>query len=164
VIVLELGVGHASQASDYWPGLSARIIGVDVRNRGFTDVAADCEDPLPFKDNSIGGIWSSHMFEHLSQRGAVKLLKECYRVMTSGAELRLYLPNFGFYAKKYIEDGLTKEVRDNIMGQQDYPSDYHLSIWDEWTLKQAMKERGFLIFFSGTGRAPGELRVFGAKP
>ncbi len=40
----------------------------------------DTRKGLPFEDNSIGVIYSSHFFEHLTYFEARDLIKECYRV------------------------------------------------------------------------------------
>ncbi len=56
---------------------------------------------LPFKDNYIDMIYSSHFFEHLYHQEAVVTFQECYRVMKSGARLSLVVPDAGRLIKAY---------------------------------------------------------------
>ena len=50
----------------------------------------------PFPDKSIDYIFSEHMFEHLKLTEAVKMLKECRRVLKKNGVLRITLPCFEF--------------------------------------------------------------------
>ncbi len=51
------------------------------------------ENPkLPFKDNSVNLIYSSHCLEHLSEESYVELLNECYRILKPKGMMRLNQP------------------------------------------------------------------------
>lgn len=164
MIVLELGVGHHQQTSEWWEHLSARVVGVDLRSIGQTDVVADMEQPLPFRSQSVDGVWSSHMFEHLSQPGAQQLLRECFRVIRPGGELRMYMPNFTYWAEQYFDHGIDKSLRENILGEQGYPTDFHRSLWDEKTLKDALYDADFIPMYVGRGRTNDELYCLAVRP
>lgn len=62
----------------------------------------------PFPDKSIDYIFSEHMFEHLKLTEAVKMLKECRRVLKKNGVLRITLPCFEF-----LQDHSTN-IRKNI--------------------------------------------------
>jgi SAM-dependent methyltransferase len=47
--------------------------------------------PWPWEDNSIDGIFASHIMEHFSDQE--KFLNECHRILKSGGILRLNLPH-----------------------------------------------------------------------
>ena len=49
--------------------------------------------PLPFKDNTIKGVYSSHCLEHLTADEVVKILQEAHRVIKPGGIIRITLPN-----------------------------------------------------------------------
>ena len=55
----------------------------------------------PFPDKSIDYIFSEHMFEHLKLTEAVKMLKECRRVLKKNGVLRITLPCFEFLQDLY---------------------------------------------------------------
>ena len=50
-------------------------------------------EPLPFDDNSIEVIYSSHTIEHVSDEAIQNLLKESYRVLKKGGGIRLTTPD-----------------------------------------------------------------------
>lgn len=48
---------------------------------------------IPFKDNSIPNIYSSHFFEHLFLKDCKNLLKECLRVLKPNGIIRIVVPS-----------------------------------------------------------------------
>lgn len=57
---------------------------------------------IPYKADSIGGIYSEHALEHLSFGEAEEALTEWYRVLEPGAELILKMPDFEDCCKHYL--------------------------------------------------------------
>lgn len=57
---------------------------------------------LPFPERSATAIYSSHTLEHLYLDDAVRLLRECLRVLESGAYLRLALPDAEEFAARLL--------------------------------------------------------------
>ena len=57
---------------------------------------------LPFADQSVGVVYSSHMLEHLPRADAVRFLVECRRVLRADGLLRLALPDLRGMAKRYL--------------------------------------------------------------
>lgn len=53
----------------------------------------DLAKGMPFGDNTIDGILSSHMIEHLDCQEVLKFLSECHRVLKSGGVLRISVPD-----------------------------------------------------------------------
>lgn len=64
---------------------------------------ADATKSLPLKNSSVDCIYTSHMFEHLSQEGARKFLAEARRVLESGGVLRISVPDLGIAIKEYLD-------------------------------------------------------------
>ena len=59
------------------------FIGIDMRDCG-QDIVWDVRDGLPFPDNSIDMIWSSHVMEHFTNQESMALFREIYRVLKIG--------------------------------------------------------------------------------
>ncbi len=53
----------------------------------------DVRKGLPFPDNSLSAIYSSHFLEHLYMREADALLEECFRVLRPGGVIRMVVPD-----------------------------------------------------------------------
>jgi SAM-dependent methyltransferase len=71
-----------------------KIAGSDAARRGLTNVRFDCvsaEGELPYKSNSFDKIIFLGVLEHLSKRESI--LREIKRVMKTGGELLLGVPN-----------------------------------------------------------------------
>jgi len=64
---------------------------------------ADATRALPFKTSSVDCIYTSHMFEHLSQDGAKKFLKDARRVLKSGGIIRIALPDLKVAVDDYLQ-------------------------------------------------------------
>jgi SAM-dependent methyltransferase len=63
----------------------------------------DIRKGLPYKDNSLLYVYSSHCFEHLYLDQAMRLLQECFRVLKAGGILRLAVPDLESSCRQYIE-------------------------------------------------------------
>lgn len=63
----------------------------------------DVNKGLPFPHNSIEGIYSSHLLEHLSQSKATFFVQECYRVLKVGGRIRLVVPDLRSYIEEYVQ-------------------------------------------------------------
>jgi SAM-dependent methyltransferase len=82
-IFLDLGCGKIKKSG---------YIGVDKFSIPEVDYVVDFEkENLPFKDDSVVNVYSSHCLEHLSDPH--KLLSELIRVCTNNASFELWLPH-----------------------------------------------------------------------
>ncbi len=93
-IRLELGAGGRRKAGwtsmDWNPG---------------NDLRADITKPLPFPENSVERIYSSHTFEHFSYpHPMLDVLRECLRVLVPGGRLDICVPDASIYLKGYASD------------------------------------------------------------
>ena len=57
---------------------------------------------LPFQDNSLDGIYASHILEHLYLDEAKQLLQECFRVLRPNGVLRVVVPDLRAIALEYL--------------------------------------------------------------
>jgi predicted SAM-dependent methyltransferase/glycosyltransferase involved in cell wall biosynthesis len=60
-------------------------------------------DEIPYKDGTIGGIYSEHSLEHVGWPRADKALREWFRALQPGGELILKMPDFEDCCRKYLE-------------------------------------------------------------
>jgi len=58
---------------------------------------------LPFKDHSVDFIYAGELWEHLPHEDALKLAKECHRVLAPGGVLRICVPDGPTFWAKYLE-------------------------------------------------------------
>lgn len=65
------------------------------------DRHCDLTHPLPFKDASVDYVFTEHFIEHITRLQAVILLKECRRVMKSGAVIRISTPDLKWLVNQY---------------------------------------------------------------
>lgn len=68
----------------------------------------DAKNKLPFEENSVDYIVSSHLFEHLDYKDGLAFLLECHRVMKSGAVARFIVPDAEMLIKQYQNKELSK--------------------------------------------------------
>jgi predicted SAM-dependent methyltransferase len=63
----------------------------------------DLRRPLPLRDESVSFVYSSHVWEHLTNPHGLQLFKESYRVLGPGGVFRIALPNQELMCKFYLE-------------------------------------------------------------
>lgn len=107
---------------------------------------------LPFRDESVPHVFSSHFLEHLEREEARKLLKDCYRVMKKGGIIRIVVPSLDEAAdslrlayenyKLGNTESIQKFVTDRNPGFLDRFSG-HKWMYNFTELKNMMEEAGF---------------------
>jgi SAM-dependent methyltransferase len=122
----------------------------------------DIVDGLPVADNSCGGVYASHVLEHLTLDEFHKALENTRKILQDGGIFRLVVPDLESAARRYLkqlestnasacasfleETSLgTKERRRNLSGllYAWLGSSTHLWMWDELSLAQALEQHGF---------------------
>jgi len=79
---LDLGCGNSKKEG---------TIGIDIEKADGVDYVLDIQNqPLPFPDQSVEYIYSSHFLEHIDNPGQV--FQEVSRVAKNGAELEIWTP------------------------------------------------------------------------
>jgi predicted SAM-dependent methyltransferase len=146
----------------------AGMINVDGNIMRKKDLWLDVTLGLPFPDNSIEGIYASHMIEHLSLKRVRKLFAEFYRVLKPGARVRLVVPSLEYAIEAYL--------RRNGNGLPDWPeklnspggrfnnlmlcANQHLILFDFSLLQELLAASGFT---SALREAPLSSSYFGAE-
>jgi predicted SAM-dependent methyltransferase len=146
VVYLEIGAGD-KQGDNGWITLDM------TRN---CDIYWDLREGVPFPNESISKIYSSHLFEHLSFRDAQSLLQECLRVLLPGGLFSICVPNTRIYAEAYLnKKNLDEEqfFQHKVAYHNVSPIDYlnyvaymdgeHKYMYDEDNLVSILEKNGF---------------------
>lgn len=70
--------------------------------------------PLPFDDEEIDVIYSSHVLEHLSRSAGQLLIRNCYKKLKPGGVLRIVVPDLENVCREYLNilDNITENKND----------------------------------------------------
>jgi len=63
----------------------------------------DAGEQFPFENESIDFIYSEHIFEHLTIKQQINMMKEAYRVLKNGGVMRLATPKLDFLFELYSQ-------------------------------------------------------------
>ena len=69
------------------------------------DLILDVTQPLPFPDNTVQNIYSSHLLEHFTYKELMGVLAECKRILVSGGSFSAAVPNARLYLESYSNPG-----------------------------------------------------------
>ena len=94
-LLLEIGAGDKKGAGGW--------ITLDMTEH--CDIFWDLRNGLPFPDDSISKIYSSHFLEHLSFRESQQLLGECRRTLIPGGVFSICVPDAKLYLEAYFNLG-----------------------------------------------------------
>lgn len=83
-IKLDIGCGKVKKEG---------VIGIDAIDFG-QDMVHDVRNGIPFADNSVDSIESSHFVEHLTGQERVAFFNECYRVLKVGGLCAVVTPSW----------------------------------------------------------------------
>ena len=89
--------------------IHSEFVNMDHRWHPGIDVCWDITRGIPFSSKVMQGIFTEHCLEHFSLPQAVKLLRECHRILAPGGILRIVVPDGELYLKTY-----NQQVEGNI--------------------------------------------------
>ena len=92
-IYLEIGAGD-KKGGNGW-------VTLDLSMK--SDICWDLREGIPFPDESIHKIYSSHLFEHLYFDEGQLLLNECLRVLAKDGIFSICVPNARLYIESYLK-------------------------------------------------------------
>ena len=142
-IFVELGAGD-KKGKDGW-------ITIDWTKN--CDIFWDLRKGIPFPNESVSGIYSSHFFEHLTFKEGQVFLDECLRVLKPGGAFSICVPD----ARKYIEGYLKNEIESKFLGYKPayncttkidyinyiaYMDGHHKYMFDEENLVHLLQAKG----------------------
>lgn len=112
---------------------------------------ADIRKPawnLPFTDDSVDEIHSSHTLEHLYKRQVSPTLKEWYRVLKPGGKLTLLVPDLVWCCNWWLSHQTTGWDLDIIYGGQSRRGEAHHTGFNFEIMKEYLHQAGFKILKS----------------
>ncbi len=137
---------HLQIVDDTWTFIDLyvhdpKIVQMDIRKLGYAD-------------ESVSRIYCSHALEHLGSVEAVNALQEWYRVLKSGGDLIINVPDIEWAIDEYINLREGKEPQSKtfttkqklmevIYGNQTHEGEFHKSGYNEKGLEKLLQEVGF---------------------
>jgi len=125
---------------------------IDAMFASTCDVVAKVEH-LKLADNTVGNIYCSHVFEHLSRLDSVAALRQWYRVLRPGGRIYLACPDLEALARQYLAKlnsldttqgrKLSERIEGMIFGGQHNRYNFHCSGWSFATLGRVFEDVGF---------------------
>jgi len=111
----------------------------------------DVRKGLPFPDQSVSYIYSSHTFEHFSWNESLGVTKECFRVLKTGGVLRVVVPDLGSIVRDYLKSDVPLASHEFIkrlslnhsIADLIHPGANHSQMFDEKSLLHLFREAGF---------------------
>jgi hypothetical protein len=67
-------------------------------------IKRDASRGLPYHDQSVAKIYTSHFIEHIPKEKGFSFLQECHRVLETNGVMRLVVPDLLVHAQLYVEN------------------------------------------------------------
>ena len=113
--------------------------------KNHTFVLHNLEYGMPFPDESVDYLYSSHLLEHLFKDDAANLLREAYRVLKEGGRIRICVPDLE-HAISLYHQGNKQEALDFFFttSKSTYYFSRHKYMYDFDLLRSLLDEAGFI--------------------
>ena len=144
-IFLEVGAGD-KKGSNGW-------ITIDMTRN--CDIFWDLRKGIPFPNESVSKIYSSHFFEHLTFKEGQIFLDECLRVLIPGGTFSICVPNARIYIEAYLnrseldidkffgyKPAYNNTTRIDYVNYTAYMDGHHKYMFDEENLVYLLKAKG----------------------
>lgn len=101
---------------------------------------------LPYEDNEISEIHSSHSLEHVAKKEVLPTLVEWKRVLKPGGALTLIIPDLEWCVQHWLKNrsSLGWEL-DIIFGNQNHEGEFHKTGFTRHTIQMLVEAAGFII-------------------
>ncbi len=120
------------------------------------DLTWDLNLPLPFPDESVCKIYSSHLLEHFFYRDLVRLLADCHRVLKRGGSFSVCVPDASIYVRAYMnskapdqrgvlvyEPAVISDCKMDWLNYIAYMDGHHRYMFDTENLLRVLRNAGF---------------------
>lgn len=156
-VKLNIGCGPLTMFHHGWTNLDVLDFTPYAQQGRYAFQVCDVRQGLPYNTGSVDAIYCSHMLEHVTYAEGLSFLRECRRVLKpeSGA-IRVAVPDAEWLMGLYFDesDGCSLDDFDELNADcAESPSGagklyallhgHHLSQYDHWALKDAMRKAGF---------------------
>lgn len=103
-------------------------------------------DALPFEDNSVDEIYSSHALEHIGKYHVPPTLREWYRVLKPTGHIELHVPDLKWCVLNWLMKGEPTDWNlDTIFGNQEHAGEYHRTGFTVESLRNYVAQAGFKV-------------------
>jgi predicted SAM-dependent methyltransferase len=131
--------------------------------------AHDLTCGIPFPDGTFDVVYSSHLLEHFGKAEAMKLLRECHRVLRRGGTIRVAVPDLERIAQLYLE-----ALEKSLVGDPAWRARYEWMLLEMYDQTVRETSGGEMLAYARRGALPeaefvaarlgGELRRLMAIP
>lgn len=135
MIKLHIGCGKRDFGEDW----------IHIDGNQFPHVKYNDVTELPFDDNSVDLIYSSHLIAYFDRDEIKDVLKEWNRVLKQNGILRLATPNFRSLVKLYLKNDIKLDsLLGPLYGKWKLNGDiYHKTTYDPLSLKRLLEDNNF---------------------
>lgn len=133
---MKLELGSGDRPTDGYTHL-------DIRPDVGADIVADATLPKTWPAGMWDEIRATHMLEHFSHRDTVSILKRWRNRLKPGGLLYLEVPNLQGHVDQWRWKQNDAEFVTYLFGEQDYPENFHKTMFTEKTLKVALVDAGY---------------------
>ena len=144
----------------------------DIRNLPGIDYVCSAIDIADHCDhNSVDNIFSRHMFEHLTFHAGELHLEACMKILVSGGELRMMMPNMTFHINQWLskDPAVMEHAKAGFWGWQREVEegedwDIHKSGYDFNSLNELLLRKGFINIQRNKSLKHKHLSITAIKP
>jgi len=124
--------------------------------QGFASVDKYCQADyeadfihLPFPDNSIQEVYTSHTLEHLGKNEVSIALKEIYRVLEPKGIFTIIVPDLEWCIRAWLKAPDKRGFfMDAIFGNQEHAGEFHKTGFTKDSLKKLVEDAGLKVIRS----------------
>ena len=127
-----------------WRNFGEEWIHIDGGNYDHTDYTDICN--LPYEDETVDLIYSSHVLEYFDRNDVVGVLNEWYRVLKPNGIIRIAVPDFYNMSKLYVNGDIKlSKLLGPLYGKMKMSEKtiYHKTVYDFDELSDMLKFCGF---------------------
>ena len=143
---LNLGSGNAQNMKE------AGYINIDIYKSHFVDVVYDIEKKLPYEDNTIEKIYSSHALEHCSMAAVPRMLEDWKRILKKDGKIVLIVPEIEACMRTFLKTPETDNNKWNwqieyILGGQHHQAgqQLHKSAFTPTHIRKLFSDVGLVV-------------------
>jgi len=151
--LIKLNIGSFKDMFYYgWINIDILDLNDFSKGQAYNFTQCDITKGIPYKDNEVDIIFTSHFLEHIDRTQGKQFLKECHRVMKPGGLIRISVPNAFQLTGEYIASDIKKYSHINVgveNAEDDAEAYYelllanHKTIYDAVSLSKILEKTGF---------------------
>lgn len=132
-------------------------LNIDARELPSVDMVADVRS-LPFHPGTVSEIYAAHLVEHFTEADLKStVLLAWHRILKAGGLLRVVVPDAEGMIQAFSRGQYPFEsLREVTFGSQDYPGNYHYTMFSRESLRGLLRASGFVVGeYTAVGRPNG---------